>query len=125
MVTALVPVRPVTYARVYVGDWIIDCPVCGGAQVVGLGDVCVDCETRLEVRWPSDEVRYGVARLLSMRPIRHTRNWSPGETLHDLLGENVQHGIGPTEPGEVIEIIGDTITRDTLPSPRPRPMIGA
>lgn len=97
----------------YAGCWIIDCPLCSGAQVVDLGARCVDCGLLLEPRWPAEDLRYGVERMLSMRPIVHTRNWNPGETLHDLLAENVQHGIGPAE-GEAISIVGDSIVRDSL-----------
>jgi hypothetical protein len=122
--TALVSNRPAVLVRAYAGNWINDCPLCRGAQLTSLGDRCVDCGLLLEVRWPSDEVRYGVERLLSQRPISHTRNWSPGESLHDLLAENVQHGIGPAEPGQVLSIVGDTITQDTLPVGR-RQQIGA
>lgn len=115
--------RPVSLVRMYAGNWIIDCPLCSGAQVTSLGTRCVDCGTALEVRWPSDELQYGVQRLLSLRPIPHTRNWSPGETLHDLLAENVEHRIGP-DVGEEIMILGDSIVRDSLPAVR-RPQIGA
>ncbi len=123
--TVLVSHRPIVAARVYAGQWIIDCPMCCGAQVVALGDRCVDCDTRLDVIWPSDEMRHGIERVLGLRPVTHTRNWTPGESLHDLLAENVEHRIGPTEEGQLIEIIGDTVTRDSLPPATPRQQIGA
>jgi hypothetical protein len=66
----------------------------------------------------------GVERLLTFRPDVTTRNWVPGETLHDLLAENVAHGIGP-DVGESMTIIGDKITADTLPAARGRLPIGA
>ena len=124
----LVHSRPVVLARAYAGRWIADCPVCSSAAVQPTNRPtwnCQDCGTRLEVRWPSDDMRQGVERLLSQRPIAHTRNWFPGETLHDLLAENVQHGIGPSAPGEMVAIIGDRIERDTLPAADRRAQIGA
>lgn len=114
-------------ARVYAGDWIADCPVCNSAAKREVDDpvwTCQDCDTAHEVVWPSQEMRYGVARLLMLRPVRHNRNWFPWETLHDLLAENVAHGIGPAE-GEAMSIIGGTITLDTLPPPRRLRQIGA
>jgi hypothetical protein len=35
--------------------------------------------------------------LLRRRPEAPTRNWEPGETLEDLLAENVAHGLLPLE----------------------------
>lgn len=70
-------------------------------------------------------MRRGIERLLMMRPIPYTRNWLPGETLTDLLAENIEHGIGPSEPGQEMAIVGDQITTDSLPRPKRRLQIGA
>lgn len=123
----LVRFRPTIQARVYASQWIGDCPVCRSASVLDFGTPiweCRDCGTSIEVYWPSNDVRRGVERLLSLRPIAHTRNWFPGETLHDLLAENTEHGIGPTEQGQQMAIIGDRIEVDTLPKPVRRLQIG-
>jgi hypothetical protein len=126
--TALVLRTPSTDARVYAGNWIADCPICRSAAVRRFGDPvweCRDCGTGVEVSWPAEHVRRGVERLLMMRPLQHTRNWFPGETLHDLLAENVEHDIGPTEEGQHLMIVDDLIELDTLPKPVRRLQIGA
>lgn len=126
--TALISVSPSTLGRVYAGQWIADCPLCSSASVLRFGSPawdCQDCGTELEVRWPPEETRRGIERLLSMRPISHTRNWFPGETLHDLLAENVTHAIGPAEEGQELLIVGDEIVKDTLPAAPQRQQIGA
>lgn len=126
--TALIQQRDTVTARVYSGRWIVDCPVCNGAERLDFDSPawrCCYCWAEHEVRWPSRELASGIVRLLSMRPVPMTRNWFPHETLHDLLAENVEHGVGPLEPGQSMQIIGDTITHDTLPA-AVRPMqIGA
>lgn len=76
-----------------------------------------------EVIWPSIDMVNGVERLLMMRPDPSTRNWHPGETLHDLMWENGEHGIldefrlGITpkigEPLMVLEV--DRIRTDNVP----------
>jgi hypothetical protein len=85
----------VSYARVYAGMWIVDC-VCRSALRVEPGAPswrCWDCGTWADIAWPRniDDIDY----LLSMRPNPMTRNWSPNETVADLLTENVVHGIDP------------------------------
>jgi hypothetical protein len=126
--TALVSHHPSTGARVYAGNWIADCPVCRSAAVRWFGDPrweCRDCGMTVEVLWPTDQLRAGVERLLMMRPLQHTRNWFPGETLHDLLAENIQHAIGPREEGQLFMIVGDQIVVDALPKPVRRLQVGA
>lgn len=111
------------------GRWVANCPVCESAEHVYANETAVQCNPAasgcgimLELVWPT--FREGVERLLMMRPAPKTRNWLPGESLHDLLAENVEHGIGPLEPGQDMLIIGDTITRDTLPTRFPLRQIG-
>jgi ribosomal protein L37AE/L43A len=127
--TGLVLRRPTTDARVYAGNWIADCPICRSAAVRRFGDPvweCRDCGTNVEVNWPAEHVRRGVERLLMLRPLQHTRNWFPHETLHDLLAENVAHAVvGPAEEGQHMMIVGDRIELDTLPKPQRRLQIGA
>jgi hypothetical protein len=113
--------RPVMAARANWGRWICDCPACPAALTLQPGTpefVCWECGSRAEILWPSEDMARGVERLLMMRPLEQHRNWEPGETLHDLLAENVTHGIGPTEEGQQLMIVGDRIERDTLPTRR-------
>ena len=128
--TDLVSTRPAVFARAHAGHWIADCPRCGyavGGRLLPFGSPvfdCQDCGLGVEVRWPSEQMRRGVERLLMMRPVPHTRNWFPHESLSDLLAENVEHGIGPSQPGEEIRILGERIELDTLPRPVKRLQIG-
>lgn len=126
--TGLVSLRAPVLARAYAGHWIADCPRCAYAVALRFGSPvfdCRDCGLGVEVRWPSETMRHGIERLLMLRPVPATRNWLPGETLHDLLVENVRHGVGPTDIGQRIAIVGDDITQDTLPRPKRRLQIGA
>jgi hypothetical protein len=49
------------------------------------------CGEEADVVWPADPA--AIEMLLMMRPVPRTRNWLPGESLEDLLGENLAHGI--------------------------------
>lgn len=84
---------------------------------------CRECWTTCGLLWPPFAA--AVERLLMMRPDVTTRNWEPGETLHDLLEENVGHGIGPAGPDQTLMIVGDEITKDSLPASPYRLKIGA
>jgi hypothetical protein len=97
--------------RLYGGRWSADCPLCGSAEMWGRcqdGSVggldgaafrCRDeafyggCGLRCAADWPPN-----VADIEAMTAARppHARNWNPGETLADLLEENVMHGLVPT-----------------------------
>jgi len=89
------------------GRWVVNCasPACASAMQVWPGQEwvrCADCATlAADLIWPADPD--GIEILLSMRPAEWNRNWLPGETLEDLLVENVAHGIFPPavelEPG--------------------------
>lgn len=91
------------YARVNWSRWIVDCPSpwCDSALDADPGErffQCRECGTGADIVWPPnvDDIEY----LLAMRPAAKTRNWAPGETVADLLQENVLHGIDPpTVPG--------------------------
>jgi hypothetical protein len=56
--------------------------------------------------WPANIDH--IEALLRIRSAPATRNWRPGETIHDLLRENFTHGILP--PVTDLEILGDRIT---------------
>jgi len=113
--------RGVTHARVNWGRWIGDCVFCRSAMQLPPGCpvfTCHDCGESVEVEWPNSDLADGVQRLLMMRPEPYTRNWETGETLHDLLQENMLHGIMPAEldsPGVLLSISGDRIIADALP----------
>ena len=118
-----------TAARANWGRWVAPCPRCPSALWVepGVADVvCRDCRLPYEVVWPPGDMIAGVERLLMLRPNVVTRNWEPGETLHDLLEENVQHGLTMgMDVGDELAIIGDKITLDTLPNVPFQTAIGA
>jgi LSD1 subclass zinc finger protein len=124
--------RPVVAARVNWGRWIVDCPACPSALALAPGAPvlrCWDCAAVAEVAWPDDELRDGVERLLAVRPSPHTRNWTPGETLHDLLAENIAHDVvagalqrlaelGAAPAGGRLYLVeGDRLTVDALTAP--------
>lgn len=94
--------------------WLVDCAHCTSGLEVGKhlydesgavvrralewGDTsmtCWDCGGVTEgIEWPPDPL--GIEVILMMRPDEATRNWFPGESLNDLLQENMEHGIVPT-----------------------------
>jgi hypothetical protein len=109
------------------GRFVLGCSRCPSATWVNPDAdslvVCRDCGTPAEAVWPSAEMVYGIERLLLMRPDVTTRNWEPGETLHDLMEENVAHGLvdgHALEPGGVFGVVGDSIITDRLPIVGPR-----
>jgi len=114
-------------ARVNWSRWIVDCPICTSALALDPGTTlfeCWDCGARAEVDWPDAELRAGIERLLMLRPDEQTRNWHPGESLHDLLAENLEHGAlgldGPAElvGGRLLQIDDERIVVDNLPATR-------
>lgn len=106
------------------GRWIVECPVCPSALLLQPDDStfqCWDCGAAGDTEWPEESMREGVERLLSMRPNEITRNWEPGETLHDLMKENAYHGLfsGLPEgiPGRTLLAVTDNrIVTDILPA---------
>lgn len=117
-------------ARAYCGMWIVDCERCRNAEQLDRlqpAIMCSYCEASIEVVWPAEEMVYSIERLLLMRPILHTQNWMPGETLHDLTWENAEHGVLTVTP-EILDGLGSTplivedgkIRTDKLPMTRRR-----
>jgi len=100
------------------GRWIVRCPRCPSADLAP-ADVfwCTECGARAEVEWPSPELRYGIERLLLMRPDVTTQNWQPGETLVDLMVENGAHGIFTELPDDrsTLAVDDGRILMDNLP----------
>jgi hypothetical protein len=93
----------VSYVEAHWGMWIARCirPWCTNAMQVDLHQPSMVCEGAdgcgqgADLFWPADPE--AIAEILMMRPIRRTRNWLPGESITDLIGENVQHGVVPPE----------------------------
>lgn len=86
------------------GRWVVSCPRCPYAVDVDQDTrtpvfECLMCGLRAEIEWPSEEMIYGIERLLGMRVDFTKRNWLPGETLIDLVTENAQHGVFDELPG--------------------------
>lgn len=120
---AVVALRNMAYARVNWGRWVVDCqnPFCGSALMLRPGVPafeCWDCGTEQGVSWPSNW--NDIQRLLLPRAPKF-RNWHPGETLHDLFMENIEHGAyNPMlelaeETTPLMLITGDRITLDATP----------
>jgi hypothetical protein len=128
----------------YSGHWVARCPRqgCHNAEQVGRCDdgttggldgqrfYCREshggCGFTCAADWPPNIS--DIEKLVMCRPVPATRNWLPGEDLHDLLQENLEHGIVPTEALEgadrpILGIIGDEVRIGSLESMQ-RPEIG-
>lgn len=90
--------RPPLVTRAYAnyGRWVVEChDRAAGELRVGQSEWrCPLCRTEYHVIWPAERRR--IERLLSPRPIAN-QNWLPGETLADLLAENIEHGLAAEE----------------------------
>jgi hypothetical protein len=93
----------VAYAEANWGRWLARCPrpLCTNALVLEVGEpmfVCAGlggCGITAELIWPADP--QAIEALLAMRPVSRTQNWVPGESLEDLVAENLAHDIVPPE----------------------------
>lgn len=113
-------------ARAYAnwGRWVADCPhpYCDSALGVALGEAvfrCRECDTAADLVWPANV--WDIATVLAMRPHPKTRNWVPGETLEDLVLENLAHGVVPPAwltlgGGPRLVLTNDRITTGRLPA---------
>ena len=81
------------------GRWIVECEHCSGAQFAVRGDTrffCVDCLNEhvsgqwITVVWPTDVDR--IDGLLVRRP-RRNQNWTPDETVDQLIAENADNKV--------------------------------
>lgn len=91
-------------ARILFGRWLVDCPVCNGANDVIPAEPIYLCSCCLwpgifwmgnpqpphfaEVIFPADRGR--IESILVNRPYIHNRNWHPGESIERLMEENRQ-----------------------------------
>lgn len=53
------------------------------------------CGLQCGVNWPPNIA--DLERVLLSRPAPSARNWHPGETVEDLVRENLTHGLVPTD----------------------------
>lgn len=97
--------RPMT-ARINHGLWIASCE-CGARGVPAPGCVvwislplgfCIRCLNRAwgggwrPILLPPPDIRDEIERLLSLRAAVTDRNWSPDESIEDLIREQIEHG---------------------------------
>lgn len=92
--------EPPAYAEVNHGRWIARCPFCKGAEMVDDTRAefwCCGCRNAAVFSRPVylviPENRQEIEAVLLARPDYPTRNWRPGESLEDLIAENVRHGV--------------------------------
>lgn len=86
-------------ATVVRSNWRVDCPFCQSAMAAEPGEpfFCPDCAMQgnefkpMAIVWPKE--RAEIERVLLARPNPNNRNWLIGETVADLLTENVAHGV--------------------------------
>lgn len=96
------------------GRWVIACPTCPRrvpAHTAAGGRVelfrCPLCHNSaagkrpFPVLWPTVEQAARISRILACRPDPKTRNWIPGESLHMLAAENIEHGCAVPALSEV------------------------
>lgn len=97
-------------ALVYVnrGRWVVDCPgeECGWAYLAVsptgharyqhrcAGSDNDGCGTMLELVWPTVAEAEQIAEALAARASKANRNWTPTETVDDLLAENTAALVG-------------------------------
>lgn len=117
MTTVAVP--GVAFGRINWSRPIVDCPSphCRSALLLEPGTPlyeCWDCHTTAPIVWPDNWA--DIVQVLALRPDPVTRNWAPGESLMDLVEENLLHGILPTaaelaaHSGPLLRISDDRIT---------------
>jgi hypothetical protein len=119
------------------GQWVAKCPRpdCHNAERIGRCDdgspggltgssfTCRTshggCGLQCAVDWPDnvDDIEY----VIRPRPVT-ARNWSPGETVQDLLRENIEHGLIPTNELDILN--GRVTVLREIVMPEPRMQIG-
>jgi hypothetical protein len=136
--------------RMHQSMWIAECPrrFCGNAEmfgqcrdgtVGGLSGTSFRCRPEYGgcglvcgADWPPNVA--DIEWVLMQRPVPGTRNWLPTEDLHDLLSENLKHGILPVSQaaldatdhpgGALLQIVGDHIEGGALTAATWRHEIG-
>jgi hypothetical protein len=93
-------------ARILYGRWLVDCPICCGANDVDPAEpvyLCSSCYWpgvyRVDAFVPAHFARVEfpreraeIEKLLLKRPYIRNRNWSPGEMISDLAQQNIENG---------------------------------
>lgn len=90
------------FARINWSRNVVDCPNpnCSNAMTLRYGDAVMVCSCRggcgwaTLVIWPDNYA--DIVGVLMLRPDPFTRDWLPGESLMDLINQNLMHGIHPT-----------------------------
>ena len=80
------------YARLNHDRWLADCP-CNGAELVTPGHtmLCGSCGAEHQVVFPDNPE--DLEAVLAERDDTTKRNWNPGETVADLIVENIEQGV--------------------------------
>ena len=84
----------VVYAYVNHDRWVADC-ACKGAELVDPDEpvmLCGSCGASSTVVFPADADR--MVEALNQRPVENRNFWA-GQTLDDLVAENIDNGILP------------------------------
>lgn len=126
------------------GKWVADCPRgCGNAEHFGpdpesghvggltgstytCGSAGHGCGLVCPADWPSNVA--DIEAMVAGRPVSK-RNWRPGEDLHELLAENIEHGIMPASPeaieqgGLLLALVDNKVVAGSLPTAT-RPALG-
>lgn len=99
---ALDDALPPLEAEVNHGIWIVRCdcgpvaPNAGGVVWCETPTIwCPRCERHRRVALPAEAAE--IEGVLMQRPEQETRNWSPPETVADLVAENTAHGLSTLE----------------------------
>ncbi len=103
-------------ARINWGRVIVDCPNqhCRSALALPPGwplYVCWDCPAIGGIVWPDNLA--DIAAVLWLRPDPFTRSWEPGESLEQLVAENIAHRVGIGEHWENLPAGGGAVLRIT------------
>lgn len=82
------------FAELNHGRWIVNCPACPNAFLESqVPDMCPNCQTRItKVVAPDEKERFEIYQVTSIRP-EENRNWVPGESMSDLVAENIAYGV--------------------------------
>ncbi len=77
------------------GRWVADC-ACNGAELVAPDQqmLCGSCGARNTVKFPPPKTKGKLETVLGARD-PHSQNWSPDETVDELVAQNIEHGLYP------------------------------
>lgn len=113
-------------ARVDNNLWIVECPDCKSADIVWFDEgkpdrahpqMCINClNAAVGYKWRSITVpraasRRGIESVLRARPLPHTRNWLPHETLENLIEENTDRDLPAAVSGPAPMLLTPDVER--------------